>query len=461
MEIRRLKTTGSQNTADYWTLVLDKNGAILSQNIFGGTSDDALTCVAPSAGGGFYAAGSSYSTRLAGSKTLLPSGNNDYWIALADASSKKVGEFNFGGNRSDYLSCMQALADGIAVDWRYIQLCQATSDKSGAFLGVTDFWMVKTNADGTKNWDKTIGGDLGDYLVSVQPTKDKGFLLGGYSNSGAGNDKTEASRGGNDFWIVKTDSLGNIMWDKTLGGNGDDKLAGAFELDSNEYIVAGTSASAVSGDKTSVTVGATGAADFWLVRLHATSVVLPVSLISFTGTLQQQHVALSWKVANSINISRYEVERSTDAVVFATIAAVPSLQNGSTSVTYRTLDSNAASLPVEQLYYRLKIVDNSGAITYSQIIPVRLLSGSGKDFLVLPNPVKNIFTVQYSSISSRNVSFKLFASNGSEVMRATVPAVAGVNVHSFSVGHLPKGAYYLVMNGGNKNEQVTKVIMKE
>ena len=70
---------------------------------------------------------------------------------------------------------------------------------------------------------------MGDYLTSVQQTSDHGFILGGYSNSNRGDSKTENAKGGWDYWIVKTDSLGNELWDKTIGGNNDDKLAGIYE----------------------------------------------------------------------------------------------------------------------------------------------------------------------------------------------------------------------------------------
>src|ERR1044071_4733175 len=68
-----------------------------------------------------------------------------------------------------------------------------------------------------KQWDKRFGGTLGDYLFSHQQTKDGGYVLGGYSSSGISGDKTQASLGLFDFWIVKIDSLGNKQWDKDFG----------------------------------------------------------------------------------------------------------------------------------------------------------------------------------------------------------------------------------------------------
>ncbi len=73
-------------------------------------------------------------------------------------------------------------------------------------------------------WQNTIGGSGTEELYSIQKTIDGGYILGGYSSSMISGDKTENSKGGFDYWIVKVDSIGNIMWQNTIGGNDADKL---------------------------------------------------------------------------------------------------------------------------------------------------------------------------------------------------------------------------------------------
>jgi len=75
-----------------------------------------------------------------------------------------------------------------------------------------------------KQWDKRFGGTSIDEFYSFQQTKDGGYILGGYSSSGISSDKTQNTKGGNDYWIVKIDALGNKQWDKDFGGTGDDEL---------------------------------------------------------------------------------------------------------------------------------------------------------------------------------------------------------------------------------------------
>ncbi len=267
---KTIKNLGSENNADYWTLMLDKNGNIISQSSFGGGSMDVLACLSPAGANNMYVAGYSYSIKYPGRKSLLPVGNNDFWIVKSDMNGTIQQETGFGGNRSDYLTCMQTLHDNSLIIGGYSN-SPASGNKSGNFVGVTDYWLVKTKADGTKLWDKTFGGTAGDYLMWVQQTKDKGFILGGYSNSNQGYDKTQNSKGGYDYWLVKLDSSGNKKWDKTIGGSGDDKISAVYEIDTNQFIVAGTSNSAVSGDKTNGTTGNSGASDFWILRLSAGS----------------------------------------------------------------------------------------------------------------------------------------------------------------------------------------------
>jgi len=73
-------------------------------------------------------------------------------------------------------------------------------------------------------WQKTIGGSEAEVLYSMQQTADGGYILGGQSTSGISSDKTEANMGGWDYWIVKLDANGNIVWQNTIGGSGDDYI---------------------------------------------------------------------------------------------------------------------------------------------------------------------------------------------------------------------------------------------
>ncbi len=453
---KSMKNIGSQNTGDYWTLIIDASGKILSQNSYGGTSDDALSVVLPSGVSGFIAAGSSYSLRSAGNKTKVPAGNNDYWLVRTNLEGAIQYEGNFGGNLSDYLTSLQLLSDNALILGGYSN-SDAGGAKSGAVLGYADYWLVKVRPNGNQQWDKTIGGALGDYLMSVQQTKDKGFLLGGYSASGIGNNKTEPSRGGNDYWIVKTDSSGNVLWDKTLGGSGDDKLIAVYETDSNKYVAAGTSFSAASGDKISGTVGNTGKGDFWIVSLNGNASVLPVTLLSFTAATQGDNVIANWSVANQSGVSRYEVERSVDGVTYSSIAGLP-VQS---LTTYHATDANAKQLSVETLYYRVKIINTDGTFTYSNIAPVHVTNLLAFDCKVMPTPVKNNLVITYSAAGYSTVGFAMYSPEGKLVWKANLPASAATNTYTLSMAKYSSGEYHLVMYNKGGSKKISKKVLKQ
>jgi hypothetical protein len=85
-----------------------------------------------------------------------------------------------------------------------------SGDKTQASQGLYDYWIVKTDGDGVKEWDARFGGSSYDELTSLQQTADGGYILGGESSSGISGDKTQASQGATDYWIVKTDVDGTI-----------------------------------------------------------------------------------------------------------------------------------------------------------------------------------------------------------------------------------------------------------
>ena len=126
----------------------------------------------------------------------------------------------------------------------FITSVQQTSDDGYIVVGITssygaggrDLWMIKTDAQGYKQWDKTFGGSLDDGGLSVRQTRDGGYIATGATGS----------IGPSGVWLVKTDAQGSELWDKTLDFEGD--VAGQMSAGSSVqqasdggYIVAGDS----------------------------------------------------------------------------------------------------------------------------------------------------------------------------------------------------------------------------
>ncbi len=113
--------------------------------------------------------------------------------------------------------------------------------------GDGDLLMLKTDVNGNIQWSKTYGGTSNDMATDVKETPDGGFIVAGWTQS--------FGAAGYDFWVLKTDSNGNVIWEKRFGGNGDDQ-AWSVSVDSDAYFIVGGTNS----------FGA-GLTDLWAIKL--------------------------------------------------------------------------------------------------------------------------------------------------------------------------------------------------
>lgn len=252
-------------TSDYWILKIDSTGNILCQKTLGRGSwaSEFLTSVSSTNDGGLIGGGWAYAPNY-----ITPNyGSYDNWIVKLSSNCTLQWQKVIGGSGSEYSGVIKQLADG-----NYICGGYSNSDSSGLksepSFGLSDFWIFKLDTIGNIIWQKTIGGSGDDVLSYISPTFDNGFICGGYSNSPLSGLKTSANFGQNDYWILKLDSAGNIQWQRTIGGSGNDNLSAISQMANGNYIGGGSSNSNISGNKTE---NSKGGSDYWVFELDDAS----------------------------------------------------------------------------------------------------------------------------------------------------------------------------------------------
>ncbi len=113
----------------------------------------------------------------------------------------------------------------------------AGSTNSAGTAGGTDVYLVRTNSAGVPLWQRTIGGPEDDVGYSVQVLPDGGYIVAGYTKS--------FGHGGKDVYLVRVDAAGDTVWTRTFGGTGDDE-ARSVRRHYDNYIVAGTTTTAAN-----------------------------------------------------------------------------------------------------------------------------------------------------------------------------------------------------------------------
>jgi hypothetical protein len=248
--------TENHGWLDYWIVKLDANGNITWQKSLGGSGYDGASTIQQTADGGYIVAGVSNS--IDGDVTGNH-GHDDFWIVKLDANGLITWQKSLGGSSSDGISSIQQTVDG-----GYIAAGYSISI-DGDLTGINNigkYWIVKLDVNGNITWQKKLGGSGSDGANSIQQTADGGYIVAGLSDSNDGD--VTGNHGMADFWIVRLDANGLIVWQKSLGGSSNDRANSIQQTSDGGYIVAGSSISN-DGDVT----GNHGSYDCWIIQLDA------------------------------------------------------------------------------------------------------------------------------------------------------------------------------------------------
>ena len=196
---------------------------------YGGSNNDSSTCIRQTTDGGYIIFGNTDSE-----------GNdmNDLWLIKTDENGNLTWDVTFGGDQNDYSIIGQQTSDGGFI-------IVGTAESFGN--GMQDFWLIKTDENGNEEWNQTYGTEENDRAQYVEQTADGGYILTG----GTGNYEDDHQ----DFWLIKIDENGNVEWDQTYGGTGNEKAYSVHQNPDGSYILSGRTDSFGNG-----------AFDMWLIK---------------------------------------------------------------------------------------------------------------------------------------------------------------------------------------------------
>ena len=257
-------TNKSNESYDYWVLKFDTTNQLQWQKTYGGSDDDRGTDIIQTTDGGYAVIGKSKSGDLDVSENA---GYDDFWMIKLDGNGSILWEYSFGYAGSDVpYSVIQTNDNGYLVSG---VLDVTASNGQGDRVSSSqrrhaggDYWVIKLNANGIKEWSNYYGGSFTDTAYDAIQTEDNGYIIVGSSDS---NDVDVANnKGSYDFWVIKISNTGDLVWEKSFGGSEIDEARAISNTADGNYLVVGDTRSAnidVSQNR--------GAADLWMIKINS------------------------------------------------------------------------------------------------------------------------------------------------------------------------------------------------
>ena len=230
LAIGRTDVTNKED--DLWISEINIDYGILWSKSYGGSENDGVSDIVQ-IDNNIYMSGLTASPD--GNFTSYNGGISDFLVIKTDLNGNLIWAENFGGSEFDRSFCIAKTYDGGVLVGG---VTQSNDFDISNNIGVSSMWLIKINSSGNLLSERTYGGSVFQDLHSIKQTNDGNFVLGGSTSSS--DFDVSFNYGGWDFWLIKIDPSGNIIWEKTYGTNGNEILSDMQVTSDNGFIMVGT-----------------------------------------------------------------------------------------------------------------------------------------------------------------------------------------------------------------------------
>tara|TARA_B100001287_G_scaffold72409_1_gene60026 strand:+ start:1753 stop:3291 length:1539 start_codon:yes stop_codon:yes gene_type:complete len=392
--------TGNHGGFDIWIIRLDALGNLMWEKALGGSGSEWAESILETNDNGFIFCGE---TNSDDGDVTGNHGSSDYWVVKLNSFGNLVWQKCFGGTSSEEAySIVQTNDGGYAVAGR----AYSNNGDVTINLGSYDYWILKLNNLGNIEWEKSLGGTDYDMAYCIEQTIDQGFIISGLTLSLDGD--VSQYYGNQDCWVVKLDSLGNLLWEKTIGGSLNElHRSSVSQTTDGEYILCTSS----SSDDFDV-FDNNGEVDGLIVKLNQFGNIIWKK--SFGST---QHDEI-----------RSIVEIANNQYVFAGYSGTNDMD---VTQNYGQKDAWIVKLNTPQ------------TVSLENDIV-------GEEIEVYPNPITNLITIQSESVLDNK--FNIYDQQGRAVMKGKITGKST----QVSLSKLYRGTYSIQVDGNYKPAVIIK-----
>ncbi len=279
--------SGNHGGDDLWLLELSSSGGLLRQKCFGSAGNDGGSRIIHTSDAGFAVLG--WSNANDGDVSGNHGGMTDLWLLKLDFFWHIQWQKCIGGTGWELPGNLIQTSDG-----GYIVSDASTSNDEGFFnRGYSDEYIVKLDSSGSNQWQKLYGGTFPEGANTIMPTSDKGYIVVGTTASKdsivLGDHLDSTGNSTLDTWIFKLDSIGQLQWQKCIGGTGSDLTSSFIRTFDGGYILCGSTTSE-DGDVIGHHHSLRNSSDAWVIKFDS----------SFNITWQKCLGGSNWDAGYSI-----------------------------------------------------------------------------------------------------------------------------------------------------------------